>query len=235
MEDARIAQISRITPDVRQYTVELLDGSFDGEPGQHTAVRKPPEENGDGGVKPYSTLAVDDSRVVLMIRTYDDGTVSKYMGERTPGDTIQVSPSLTGTLTLESTDRPAVFISTGTGITPMIAMLHQYLRAGTERATFMFGEKTAAQLMYRPMLEQLRVTHDLETVFATSREDGIERNGYIQETLPDVFDEFGVGREYYLCGVPRMVVETKNKLDELGVPAERVHSEGWEESQVSET
>jgi ferredoxin-NADP reductase len=235
MEDARIAQISLITPDVRQYTVELLDGSFDGEPGQHTAIRKPPDEDGDGGVKPYSTLAVDDSRIVLMIRTYEDGTVSKYMGERTTGDIIQLSPSLTGTLTLESTDRPAVFISTGTGITPMVAMLHQYLQESDERATFLFGEKTAAQLMYRPMLEQLRVTHDLETVFATSREEGVERDGYIQESLADVFDDFGVGRAYYVCGVPRMVVETKAKLDELGVPADRVHSEGWEDSQVSDT
>ncbi|ESS04564.1 MAG: 2-polyprenylphenol hydroxylase related flavodoxin oxidoreductase [uncultured archaeon A07HR67] len=234
MEDARITDISRVTPDVRQYTVELLEGEFDGIPGQHTAIRAPGNGDGSGGVKPYSTLAVDGDRLVLMIRTYEDGTVSKYMGDRETGDVIQLSTSLTGSLTLESTERPAVFISTGTGITPMIAILHQYLRTGGEHATFMFGEKTTDQLMYKSMLEQMSATYDLDVVFATSRESWSGREGYIQESAEDVFDEFGVERDYYLCGVPRMVVETKETLADLGVPPERVHSEGWEDSQVSE-
>lgn len=232
MEDARITQITRVTPDVRQYTIELLDGEFDGVSGQHTAVKRP--EDGDGGgVKPYSTLAVDGDRLVLMIRTYEDGNVSKYMGEREAGDVVQVSTSLTGSLTLQSTDRPAVFISTGTGVTPMIGILHQYLQDGGEHATYMFGEKTTDQLMYRSMLEQLSVTHDLDVVFATSRETWRGREGYIQESVGDVFGEFDVGRDYYVCGVPRMVVETKDTLGDLGIPPERVHSEGWEDSQVS--
>lgn len=36
-----------------------------------------------------------------------------------------------------------------------------------------------------------------------------------------------------LCGVPPMVVATKEKLSELGVPEERIHSEGWEDGVVN--
>jgi ferredoxin-NADP reductase len=41
------------------------------------------------------------------------------------------------------------------------------------------------------------------------------------------------GRDFYVCGVPEMVVQTKDRLDELGVPDARVHSEGWEDDEVS--
>ena len=41
--------------------------------------------------------------------------------------------------------------------------------------------------------------------------------------------------DFYVCGVPTMVVGTKKKLKELGVPEERIHSEGWEDGIVDKS
>lgn len=233
MGNARIVRITQLTPDVRQYVVRLEEGVFEGRAGQHTTIRKPEDDYGGMSAKSYSAVAVDGNELVLMIRTYDDGNVSAYMGDRAVGDGIVVSPTLTGSLTLETTDRPVVFLATGTGITPMIGMLQEYVTNGGEHATVMLGEKTTEHLMYKAMLEQMAVVHGVDVRFAVSRES-LPRihEGYIQECVPDQFASVDGTRDYYVCGVPKMVVNTTETLEQHGVPDTRIHTEGWEQSQV---
>lgn len=225
--EATITSVSEISPDCKQYIVELNDGSFDGKPGQHTAIQT------DNGVKPYSVLAVDDTQIGLMLRAYGTDGVADYMDARSAGDVIHVKPTLTGSLTLQQTDRPAVFIGTGTGITPLIGLLEEYLANGGSQAIFMFGEKTQDQLLYKPLLEQYEVTYPVDTRFSLSREEWHGHTGYIQEQLPSVIDSLTDDADYYICGVPTAVVAAKKRLDELGIPSDQVHTEGWEDAQVA--
>ncbi|TSD08757.1 F420H(2):quinone oxidoreductase [Haloglomus irregulare] len=225
---ATITGITDISPDCRQYVVELDDGEFAGEAGQHTAIRT------DDGVKPYSVLAVDGARVGLMLRAYGTDGVADYMDARSVGDTVQVKPTLTGSLRLQGTDRPAVFVGTGTGITPLIGLLQAYVTGGGgPHAVFVFGEKTREQLLYKSLLEQYELAYPVEARFSLSREDWHGHTGYVQEQLPDVVESVGANADYYACGVPAAVVAAKERLDELDVPSERVHTEGWEDAQVA--
>lgn len=226
-QDATVTATTAVSPDCTQYVVELDEGTFTGEAGQHTAIRT------ENGVKPYSTIAVDGARVVLMLRAYGVDGVADAVATRSVGDSLQVRSRLTGSLTLQRTDRPAVFVGTGTGITPLLGILHAYVTGGGPRAVFMFGEKSRDQLLYKGLLEQYALVHPVETRFSLSREDWSGHTGYIQEQIPDVVDSVGHEADYYACGVPAAVVAAKDKLDSLGVPDEHVHTEGWEDSQVS--
>lgn len=225
--DATITRITRVSPDCKQYTVSVDDAEFTGEPGQHTALRT------DAGTKPYSVLAVDDDRIILLIRAYGTDGVADYMDARSVGDTVEVDPALRGNLTLQRTDAPAVFIGTGTGITPIIGLLHAYVTRGGPQAVFMFGEKTREQLLYKSLVEQYELVHPVEARFSLSREDWHGHTGYIQEQLPAVRDTVGADADYYACGVPAAVVAAKEQLTELGVASDRVHTEGWEDAQVA--
>ncbi|MBB6646116.1 FAD-dependent oxidoreductase [Halobellus ruber] len=226
-QKATITSVTEISSDCKQYIIELNEGTFTGEAGQHTALQT------DNGVKPYSVLAVDDTRIGLMIRAYGTDGVADYMNARSVGDVVQVNPKLTGSLTLRRTDRPAVFIGTGTGITPIIGLLQAYIADDGPQAVFMFGEKTRDQLLYKSLLEQYALTRSVETRFSLSREEWHGHTGYIQEQLPEVINTVGQDADYYVCGVPAAVVATKDRLDELGVPSSCVHTEGWEDAHVS--
>lgn len=226
-EEATITGITEISPDCNQYVVELGQGTFTGEAGQHTALQT------EKGVKPYSVLAVDDTKVGLMIRAYGTDGVADYMNRRSVKDSVQVKSDLTGNLTLERTDRPAVFVGTGTGITPLMGLLQAYISCGGQRAVFMFGEKTRDQLLYKSLLEQYELTYPVETRFSLSRENWEGHTGYIQEQLPNVVESLLHDADYYVCGVPAAVVATKERLDELDIPSDRVHTEGWEDAQVA--
>jgi NAD(P)H-flavin reductase len=227
-EPATVTAITDISGDCRQYVLELETGEFDGEPGQHTSLRTPEER-----VKPYSVLAVDGRRVGLLIRAYGTDGVGDYMRGRAVGDTVTVAPVLRGRLTLRGTDRPAVFVATGTGITPLLGLLHRYLLEGGPAAVFMLGEKSRDQLLYKAMLEQYELIHPVETRFSLSRESWHGHEGYIQEQLDEVVERVGPDADYYLCGVPAAVVDARDRLRELGVPTGNVHSEGWEEAHVA--
>ncbi|MFW6435837.1 MAG: F420H(2):quinone oxidoreductase [Halovenus sp.] len=226
-EPATITSISEVSPDCKQYLIELTSGEFVGEPGQHTALKT------DAGVKPYSVLAVDGARVCLMLRAYGTDGVADSMDAQSVGDDVQVKPTLTGNLTLRRTDRPAVFVGTGTGITPLLGLLHAYVTNGGSQAIFMFGEKTQDQLLYKSLLDQYELVHSVETWSSLSREEWYGHTGYIQEQLPEATAAINGDADYYACGVPAAVVAAKSQLDELGVPSEHVHTEGWEDAYVA--
>lgn len=234
--DATITSIHRMTPQVKQFVIEA-DEAFEFEPGQHTTVRferdDPDDEEDEQVVRPYTaTNTPGNERLTLAIKRYDDGTASVYMHEREVGDIVTLG-DLGGNLTLRNTDEDAVFVSTGTGITPMIAMLKQYLEVGTGDVDFFYGEKNQENIMYRETLDQLAAEHDeLSVVYSLSDEEWGGPTGHVQDHLDDHLD--GLDRDFYVCGVPGMVVETKERLDDLGVDDDRVFSEGWEDGEVED-
>ncbi|WP_122090947.1 ferredoxin--NADP reductase [Halalkalicoccus subterraneus] len=232
--EATITSIHQMTPQVKQFVVEA-DEPFEFEPGQHTTVQfeqdDPDEDEDQEVVRPYTaTNTPGSNKITLAIKRYDDGTASVYMHERKTGDTITLG-DLGGNLTLQDMDRDVVFVSTGTGITPMIAMLKQYLEVGGGEVHFFYGEKNQENIMYRETLDQLSTEYSqLSVVYSLSDEDWDGPTGHVQEHLNDRLD--GLDRDFYVCGVPQMVVDTKEHLDELGVPDERIFSEGWEDGEV---
>lgn len=230
MDKAKVVDVTEISPDVNQYTLRLEEGVFEGQPGQHTVI-----STDDGFRKPYSVLTLEEDEAVFMIRDVGNGGVSTYMAEQNVGDTVEVKSNINGNLTLDDPERPVAFISTGTGITPMIGMLQEYVREGSEDAHFIFGDKNTDQLLYKEMLEQYELVYDVESTYVLSRESWNGREGYVQEHINDVIEDAheDTERDFYVCGVPPMVVATKEKLRELGVPDERIHSEGWEDNVVN--
>jgi len=217
-----------MTPRVKQFQLALESGEWEFKPGQHTVITF--EQDGEEVARPYTpTNLPGTERFTLAIKRYEDGACSTYMHERSPGDTVTVSEP-EGNLYLRDLGSDVVFVSTGTGITPMVAMLKQYLREGSGDAYFFFGERTQDDLMYRETLDQLEAEHpNLTVVYSLSHEEWGGPEGHVQQYLAEYLDGFD-DKQFYVCGVPAMVVETKQLLEEEGVVEENIFSEGWEES-----
>ncbi|MFC7081075.1 ferredoxin--NADP reductase [Halorussus caseinilyticus] len=243
--EVTVTSVHRMTPNVKQFVLESDGYTFEFDPGQHTHVHFPraespaEDEGGDSEdeavVRPYTATAMPGSeRITLAIKRYPDGTASTWMHERTPGDTIEIE-ELGGNLYLRNIDSDVAFVSTGTGITPMIAMAKQYVREGTGNAHFFFGEKDEEHVIYRETLDQLAAdSPDFDVTYVLSEaDDWAGPEGHVQNHLADYLDDFE-GRDFYVCGVPEMVVETREYLDEQGVADDRMYVEGWEGDEVSD-
>ncbi len=229
---AEILSIHRMTPRVKQFLLESERG-LSYQPGQHTCIVVP-QDNGRDAVRPYTPVNLPKgNRMTLAIKTYEDGTVSTYMDEREVGDTVTIIP-FKGNLHVKDLEGHNVFLSTGTGITPMVAMLRDFLSTPGGEATFIFGERTQEDLMYRETLDILSAEHDnLEVVYVLSDEEWSGPTGFVQDHVEQYVDNIS-SADFYVCGVPQMVVDTEERLKELGAPEDHILSEGWEAGAVKD-
>jgi ferredoxin-NADP reductase len=223
-----VADVHQMTPDVKQFRLVADDHTFEYRPGQHTMVHF--ETAGEDEARPYTAATVPGtSQIALAIKHYEGGTGSTFMHERTPGDEIEIDP-VDGTLYVRTFDRDAVFLATGTGITPLYPMLRQYARDGDGDAHLVFGERDQEHLVFRESIDQLQAEHEnvaVDYVLSDPESSWPGRTGHVQDHLPDALDGFD-GADYYVCGVPEMVVETRELLEDAGVEADHVFTEGWE-------
>jgi len=229
--DVSLTSIHQMTPRVKQFVLEASGHTFSYEPGQHIVIEF---EQDDATVqRPYTPVNLPGTdTLALAIKRYEDGTASTWMHDRSVGESITITkPS--GNLHLRDLDRDVVFLSTGTGITPMIAMLKQYLNEGSGRAAFLYGERTQEDIMYRETLDHLSADHNTLTVlYSLSHEDWDGPTGHVQSHLGDVVDDRFEEPHYYICGIPPMVVGTEDLLHDEGVEEDRIITEGWESDAV---
>ncbi|SFR61070.1 ferredoxin--NADP reductase [Halogeometricum limi] len=225
-----VEDVHQMTPDVKQFRLAADDHTFEYDPGQHTMVHF--ENDGEEEARPYTAANLPGTdELVLAIKRYDDGNASVFMHERRPGDEIEIE-ELDGNLRVRDFDRDAVFVATGTGITPLYPMLKQYAEEGDGDAHLVFGERDQEHLIFRESLDQLRAEHenlDVNYVLSDADDDADwnGKTGHVQDHLPDALD--GVDdTDFYVCGVPEMVVETRELLEDEGVDEEHIYTEGWE-------
>ncbi|NMJ77363.1 phenol hydroxylase [Nanohaloarchaea archaeon] len=229
-ESATLTAVTQTTPTVKHFQFELEESSWDFEPGQHTVLRF--EDDGEEVERPYTMINLpEEDKFALAIKKYPDGRATPWIHERQPGDEIDFAePS--GNLKIKDYDKDVVFISTGTGATPMYAMLRDYLKNGSGEAFYFHGEKTRETILFKDGLELLDTENDdLEVFFSLTDEEWSSAQGYVQEHVPEELDSLE-DKHFYICGVPAMVVQTEELLKEKGVEEERIITEGWESDAV---
>jgi ferredoxin-NADP reductase len=229
--DVTLTSIHQMTPRVKQFVLEANGHTFSYNPGQHVVIEF--EQEGETVQRPYTPVNLPGTdTLALAIKRYEDGTASTWMHERSVGEEITITKP-DGNLYLQDLDRDLVFLSTGTGITPMIAMLKRYLNEGSGRAAFLYGERTQEDIMYRETLDHLSADHEnLTVLYSLSHEEWDGPTGFVQSHLDKVVDSRFDEPHYYICGIPPMVVDTEETLREQGVEEDRIITEGWEQDAV---
>lgn len=221
-----------LTPHTKQLLLRADDHTFAHAPGQHVNVRM--EAEGSPVYRPYSPVSGPGTNMLaLAVKRYDDGTCSVWLHEREVGDEVALRPP-SGNLQLQDPTRDALFLATGTGLTPMLAMLSPFLAAEDGDAALLYGERTRANLMHRATLDRLAASHPSLTVdYVLSDEAWDGPTGHVQDHLGPALDRLHQPHAY-VCGVPEMVVDTEAVLQDAGLPDDAIVTEGWEQGAVAE-
>jgi ferredoxin-NADP reductase len=132
----------------------------------------------------------------------------------------------------------SLFVGTGTGVTPLRAMIHDELRQRPEGPpmTLLFGCRTEEDLIFRDEFESLAARHPrLRYEPTLSRPDGgwSGRRGRVQEHIPELLaalPQDGGGPHVFICGLSPMVGEVREllKAPPLSLDRRRVHSERYD-------
>ncbi len=250
IEDPRV-----IDPDAPQYNATLVRREDQHESLAYFWVRM------DGEATPfeagqYMTIGVMvDGRIVqrpysvasaprdaangyeMYVRLVDGGTFTPLLWRLPVGHRMRIiGPKGKFTLAPDD-DRIHLFISSGTGNAPFVAMMRELLAEGRPRpVVFLNGCSYERDLGYLPVLEDWAATGAYPVTFmpTISRPDD-ERNaawtgrtGRVESILGPVLDELELGPDNsiaYICGNPDMILSAEATLLERGYPEEQVHKE----------
>jgi ferredoxin--NADP+ reductase len=143
-----------------------------------------------------------------------------------------------GKFTLEpQDDRTHLFISSGTGNAPFVAMMRQLVIDGAPRRTvFLNGVSYERDLGYRSLVEDWERDGGYPVTFipTVSRPEALEnqgwtgRSGRVESIVAPVCDELGLTADNtiaYICGNPDMIIAAEETLLGRGFPEEQVKKE----------
>ncbi|MFD6139833.1 1,2-phenylacetyl-CoA epoxidase subunit PaaE [Promicromonospora sp. NPDC060271] len=230
-----VTDVEQLTDDAAAVTFGLPDelrDVFDFAAGQSLTLRR--TVAGVEQRRSYSICAPAGSAPRIGVREVPDGLFSTWLvREVRPGDRVEVLPP-SGSFRADPAEGGRhLCIAAGSGITPMLSIMATVLRNPDARVTLLYGNRTTSSVMFAEELADLKDAHHdrLDLVHVLSREprdvelfSGRLDGDRLRDLLTLVVPVGGMDH-VWLCGPFGMLTEARAVLAELGVPAERVHSE----------
>lgn len=244
--DATLVSARTLSENVRELTLERAEGPLEFSPGQWVNVLLPSSAADGAGTdvkRAYSIASPPrgDARFELAVTRVQGGPMSEALHAMQIGATLRcVGPS--GLFTRRADDRSAaLFVATGTGVTPLRSMILAARDAGALEGggpvTVLFGVRSEADILYRDEFEALAAAHPgLRFVPSLSRPSPgwSGRTGYVQTHVRELWEALGddavrAGAIAYVCGLERMVKSVRDVLrNEVGVGRKQVQQERYD-------
>ncbi len=235
--DLVLDSAEKLSPGVRSLTFRTADGApFSWTAGQWITLYLTGPNDGETLDRSYSIATAPDpsapDRFEIAVTLVEGGPMSTALHAMAPGERMAMQGPF-GFFTLDHAppDAPMVFVGTGTGVTPLRAILQDELRRRRTRPlTLLFGCRTKADILYREELEALASAHscfDYHVTLSRPEEGWSGRRGYVQTHLEDFCAD--ARAHVYVCGLSRMVKEVRATLKEsLGYDRKRIHTERYD-------
>ncbi|MFO0676588.1 MAG: FAD-dependent oxidoreductase [Polyangiaceae bacterium] len=236
--EARMVSARMLSPNVRELTFERVDGAaFGFEAGQWVNLVLP----GDPSPyrRAYSIASAPDGspRFELAVTRVADGPGSGLLHAMSPGSVVRAEGPQGFFTQGTNAGAPALFVATGTGVTPMRSMIRDALAHGaTSPLWLLFGNRTEDDVLYDDEWRALEASHANVRAFRTLSRPGPSwtgRTGWVQSHVPELWTELAangsVRPHVYVCGLVRMVNAVRELLKkDLGLPRQEIHTERYD-------
>jgi ferredoxin-NADP reductase len=224
----RIVDVRPETPDAATVVIQPGRGWRGHTPGQY--VRLGVDVDGVRQWRAYSLTSPPggaDGRIAVTVKAIPDGRVSNHLVRRArPGTLVQLDPAQGDFVLPEATPERVLFLTAGSGVTPVMGML----RAGlTDRAdvVLVHSAPTAADVIFGAELRALAAAGALRLVERHTDVDGLLGVAELDDLVPDHAE-----RETWACGPVGMLDAVEGYWSERGL-ADRLHTERFRPTVIS--
>lgn len=199
---ARIDAIEPIADGMIKVTLSTNNKFIGHRPGQFVMVSV--RIDGVMQQRAYSIVSSpDEDHIVLGIKK--QGRVSNYLATQARvGDIIDLTQAA-GEFVLPRETGSLLFVSAGSGITPIIPMLRQALNQSTAPVSLIYYSRDPAFLAELQGLEQRYSHFSLHVIV-----DSAEKPAFFDEETLDRLCPDAAGRETYVCAAPGLMKATRN-------------------------
>jgi ferredoxin-NADP reductase len=224
-----------ITHDVKSFHFEPDgDRAFSFDPGQFITLQL--DIDGERLARCY-TISSPPTRphlISITVKRVIGGPVSNWLHDNVTGGTRITAQAPLGGFTI--TGRPVpkyLFLSAGSGITPVMSMTRTLYDLGSDAdVLFVHSARTPADIIFRRELEaiaavmpNIRVTHVCEGDYPSERWMGLRgrlSTAMLQAVAPDLPE-----RETYTCGPAAYMASVRRILGEVGYDMRKYHEESF--------
>jgi methane monooxygenase component C len=225
---AHVSALEPVSPSVMRLVVRTLAAAepLRWEPGQYVRLRM-------GGVtRSYSmaNLPGDARELEFYVRLLRGGRFSEALAAMPGAGAAATVEGPFGRFTLAPEAGEPVFVAGGTGLAPILSMLRALARRPSPApATLIFGVTRPGDLFALSPLRELQGRWPGLRVFTTVADPSAGwqgERGTAVELLGRHLETFGaLGRSYYLCGPPVMILAARDLLRGVGVLPDEIHDE----------
>ncbi|MCK9272493.1 FAD-dependent oxidoreductase [Candidatus Gracilibacteria bacterium] len=213
---------NKLTPDVYELIFEF-DGNLTSLAGQFITFILP-----SGLRRAYSVAFQNGSNFEFIIKRLEDGRGgSKEICDLELGTSLDfIGP--VGHFILKETPENKLFIGTGTGFAPLYFQIKKATELGLKsNLHFIFGVRHLEDIFYEEELNKIKQENtNFDYNLYLSREDSQKyTKGYVTDFLKK--ENISDFEEFYICGSPVMVEDSRKKLLELGVGEDKIYFEKY--------
>ncbi|HJW57955.1 MAG TPA: 2Fe-2S iron-sulfur cluster-binding protein [Burkholderiaceae bacterium] len=229
----RISEIRRLTSNAVQVFLRLPPHTdFRFMPGQYIDVIGP------NGVRRSYSLANSsfaEKMLELHIREVQGGVMSDYwFNQAKSNDLLRLNGPL-GTFFLRETKGvDLIFLATGTGISPVKAMLESMISVIPDQrpksVTVLWGGRRPEDLYLN--IANISGFHTYIPVLSRPDKNWSGANGYVHDVLMDTDPDLK-NAAVYACGSDAMIHSAKTRLVQAGLPAKRFYSDAFLSSEAT--
>ncbi len=235
---AAVYEIVRLTHEIKALKMKILipEEGIKFKPGQYVQLEVPKYErikNSEFRAYSISSSAKELDKLELVITKVPEGAVTTYVHEYLKKDDALTLYGPYGDFYLRDSERDILMIATGSGLAPMLSILHQIEEENIKRKTSLFfGAKTREDLYYVDRLREFeKKLYNFKFYPTLSRaEDDKKWEGergrvtnLIEKIIPDNAD-----LDVYLCGAPPMIESCMDLLVQKGITEEHMFFDKFE-------
>ena len=224
-------EIKNLCPDVK-HLVFSTPPDFTFIPGQFITITI--NVNGKLVRRPYSIASKPKPNSLdLCIKILQGGKATPTIDNIKISDELDAVGPLGGfTIQKKSMNKPIIFISTGTGITPFRSMIPHLLENNFKnKLVLLTGYRYEKNELYRSEFKNLENNYEnflyhriLSQPESESKNDNQEI-GRVQKLVEKYLIK---DADYYICGLKDMVLSVKDLLLEKGIPNENIFFERYD-------
>ena len=171
----------------------------------------------------------DDELLELHIRNIPGGSFTHHVFEEMKErDILRIKGPLGSFFMREDSDKPILFIASGTGFAPVKAIIEHALQSGTTRPMYFYwGVRAQADLYMLDKIKGWETEHGIKFVPVVSDEAWDGRSGFVHEAALQDFDDLS-NYHVYACGSPVMVEAAHTAFTtQRGLPNEAFFSDAF--------
>ena len=192
----------------------------------------------DGSRRSYSmanaphTVTAETPHIELHIRHMVGGVFTDHVFGAMKEKEIQRIEGPQGSFFLRESDKPMIFLASGTGFAPIKALIEEMRVNDNKRSvSFYWGARRPADLyMHEWVLEQAKEMPNFNYIPVVSDAQASDawtgRTGFVHNGVVEDFKDLS-NYQVYACGAPIVVESAQSAYTKLGLPSEEFYADSF--------